>query len=197
MSLFHYIGANKELPLGKRGSKKIDDGHESESKRLAIRIKNTNLPKGMIPLEQIIDLSHIKPDNIEEYETMEDAAGIYIEEVPQCYSSIKNHFKSKYVYQVSASFGNFLLNKSLKERYSESYSANKKCLKELFKLIEENINEDENMEIYSCWADEEDEPRNRKLDMSINLVSFEIGDNFELKDKQYIVVNKCNLKNNV
>lgn len=190
MSLFHYIGANKKLPLGERGSKKINYCCDSDGKRTAINIRSSNLPEGMIPLDQIIDLSHIKLNEIEEYETMEDAAGIYVKEVPPCYNAIKKHFKSKFVYWVSANFGIFLLNESIKERYIDSYSANKKCLKELFKLIEENINGNEVIEIYSCWADEEEESRNRKLDMVINLSSFEIGDNFELKDKQYIVVNK-------
>jgi hypothetical protein len=190
MSLFHYIGSNKKLPLGERGSKKIDNGYMAGNKRSAIKIKSSNLPKGMIPLEEIIDLSHIKPNEIEEYETMEDAAGIYVQVVPTSYNAIKKHFKSKYVYWVSANFEIFLLNESIKERYSDSYIANKKCLKELFKLIAENINEDEEMEIYSCWADKEEDPRDRRLDTVINLNSFEIGENFELKHKQYIVVNK-------
>jgi hypothetical protein len=187
MSLLHYIGANKKLPLGERGSKKINTGHESETKRSAIKIKNANLPQGMIPLEQIIDLSHIKPDEIEGYETMEDAAGIYVQELPPRYSEIKRHFRSKHIYMVSANWGHFNVNEELDR---ESYSANKKCLKELFKLIAENITEDGEIEIYTCWADEEEESRNRRLDMVINLSSFEVGDNFELKDKQYIVVKR-------
>jgi hypothetical protein len=192
VSLFHYIGANKELPLGERGSKKVDNWHGVDNKRVAMSIKNSNIPEVGRPLEQIIDMSHIKCNEIEQYETMEDAAGIYIQDIHPRYSEIKKHFRSKYIYQISANIGCFLLNKRLVELNSERYIINKKCLNELFKFIEENINENEEMEIYTCWADEEEEPGNRKLDMIINLNSFEIGDDFELKDKQYIVVNRTN-----
>jgi hypothetical protein len=50
MSVFYYIGADKELTLGERGSKRIDK-------------------------------SSIKDSQIEEYETLEDAAGIYLEDI--------------------------------------------------------------------------------------------------------------------
>lgn len=159
MSIFHYIGANKELPLGERGSKKINREYGEDNE-------------------------------IEEYETMEDAAGIYIQDVHPIHSGIKKHFRAKYVYRISANIGSFQVNQRLKELNRELYKINKKCLIELFKFIEESINENEEIEIYTCMADEEKKLRNNKLDMTINLNSFEIGDNFELKDKQYIVLNK-------
>jgi len=192
MSMFYYIGANKQLPLGERGSKEINNGHRLDKKKTVIHIKNASIPEGSIPLEQIIDLSAIKSSEIAEYETMEDAAGIFIEDVHPCYNDIKQHFKSKYVFQFSANFGGFLLNERLKHFDCEGYNANKKCINELFKFIAENLNEHEEIEIYSCWTGEEQEPRNRKLDMIININSFELGADFELKDKQYIVVKRTN-----
>jgi hypothetical protein len=192
MSIFHYIGANKKLPLGERGSKKIDRGCGVDSKKVAISINSSNTPEGIIPLEQIVNIPDINFNEIEEYETMEDAAGIYIQDIHPIYAEIKKHFKSMYIYEISANFGRFQVNERLKELNEEGFTINKKCLIELFKFIEENINENEEIEIYTCWADEEEEGPNRKLDMTINLNSFEIGDNFELKDKQYIVVNRVN-----
>ena len=190
MSIYHYIGANKKLPLGERGRKKIDSSHGEDNQKTVIRIENYTLPEGSIPLEQIIKMPNINSNEIEEYETMEDAAGIYIGDIYPSHSKIKKHFKSKYIYQFSANFAYFSLNERLLELDSEMYLVNKKCFNELFKYIEENINENEEIEIYSCWDNEEEEPRIKRLDMIINLNSFEIGVNFELEDKQYIIVNR-------
>lgn len=50
MSIFHYIGANRKLPLGERGSKKIDRGCGVDSKKVAISINCSNTSEGIIPL---------------------------------------------------------------------------------------------------------------------------------------------------
>ena len=188
MSIYYYIGANKELPLGSRGKKRIDNGYDVHYPPKVIKIKNCRLSEGEVPLEEIIDMSKFKPSEIEEYETMVDVAGIHIHDVFGAHSKIKKHFKSKYIYEFSPNFGNFWLSQRLMELDSEAYLANKKCVEELFKYIEENMDENEGIEIYCCCDSEEEMPRKKELDWIININSFEIGDYFELEDKQYIVI---------
>lgn len=190
MSIYYYIGANKELPLGSRGKKKIDNGYDVDSPPKVIKIKNYSLPEGAVPLEEIIDMSKFKPSEIEEYETMVDAAGIHIHDVFWAHSRIKKHFKSKYIYEFSPNFGNFWLSQRLMELDSEAYLVNKKCVEELFKYIKENMDENEEIEIYSCCDSEEEMPRKKELDWIININSFKIGDSFDFEDKQYIVINR-------
>lgn len=161
-----------------------------DPEKVVIHFKNEILPEGAIPLEEIIDMSKFSSNQIQEYESMEDAAGIFVEDLNPYYSKIKRHFKSKYIYQFSADFGSFSINENLILMDYERYKINKKCLRELFKFISDSLIEGEEIEIYSCWADEELMKRDRKLDMSININSFELETNFELKDKQYIVVKR-------
>lgn len=190
MSIYYYIGANKELPLGSRGKKIINNGYNDDTPKKIIKIKNCKLHEGSKPLEEIIDMSKFKENEIVEYETMIDAAGIYIEEVFSTHSKIKKHFKSKYIYQIAPSFGQFWLSQKLFELDDECYLVNKKCVEELFKYIDENLGENEEIEFYSCWDSEEEMPRYKGLDKTININNFQIGDYFELEDKQYIVVNR-------
>ncbi|SCW83360.1 hypothetical protein SAMN04487970_106114 [Paenibacillus tianmuensis] len=60
MSLFHYIGSNRKLPLGERGKIKSSDDKSNGKSPKAFRFKSAILPEGATPSEQIFDLSHIK-----------------------------------------------------------------------------------------------------------------------------------------
>lgn len=188
MSMFHYIGSNRELPLGERGRIKSSDDRSSGKSTKAIRFRSAILPEGSTPLEQIIDLSHIKEDEIEVYDSMEDAAGIYIEELGNWNAAIRKHFKSPFVYQISPNWGSFFLNSELEKQLPDEYRASVKCINELFKLMREYGVDHDEYELYSCWANEEDEMKNDELTKTIDLKSFTISDNFELKERQYILV---------
>lgn len=85
-------------------------------------------------------------------------------------------------------YGSFHLSERLKSHSIEAYNSNKKCLEELFKHIEENISDGEEFEIYTCWADEEGEERNKKLDKVIDLKSFVIPESFDFQEREYIVI---------
>jgi hypothetical protein len=128
MSLFHYIGANRELP------------------------------------------------------------GIYIEPLHNRNIVIKKHFESTYVYGIAANWGGFFLNSLMKKDFPEDYKCNVKCIKELFRLMQDYGADGDEFELYSCWYDEEHEARDDSLTAVIDLRSFTVQDNFQLKDKQYIKV---------
>lgn len=57
----------------------------------------------------------------------------------------------------------------------------------MFKYIRDNLCEGEEFEIYSCWAREESIHDN-KVYKVIDLKSFNIGDEFSLWDKEYILI---------
>ena len=46
-------------------------------------------------------LSHIQENQIEVYDSMEDAAGIYVQQLEAWNEAVRKHFTNKYVYQVS------------------------------------------------------------------------------------------------
>lgn len=184
MSMYHYIAASRELPTGSFGGGKPKAGEPPK----VIRFKSLMLPKGVAPLEKIIDISKFKEDETEEYDTYEDAAGIYIQNLEEWNKGIKAQFKNPYIYQLSASWGSFILNEKIKNWDIEHYKANLKCINEFFYYIRRNIFENEEFEIYTCWANEEGEERNHNLDTVIDLKTFSIGDHFEFKERQYILV---------
>lgn len=188
MSLFHYIGSSKELPLGERGRRKSSADKSSGKLTKAIRFRSAHLPEGAIPLEQIVDLSHIQEDEIEVYDSMEDAAGIYIQDLGTWNGEIRGHFTNPFVYQIAANWGGFSVHPNLKENFPEQYKAHVKCIRELFDLMKEYGSDHEQFELYTCWDGEEKQRKNEKLHKIIDLKIFQLGDEFELKDKQYILI---------
>lgn len=192
MSCYHYIGSGSKLPLGERGSvlssktySEMRVSPEFKKQQAALRAK------GMVPMEEIFDMSHLKDEDHLVYDTQEDAAGIYIEELSHWNSVIRKHFHSPYVYRISSNGGSFSISAKLQEMDLESYKASLKCCRELFKLMEDFGIESSDFELYTCWADEEDFPRNKKLDRVIDLSEFHLEVDFELLEKQYIVVRNC------
>ncbi|HBV97979.1 MAG: hypothetical protein JL50_01285 [Peptococcaceae bacterium BICA1-7] len=187
MSIMHYIAASKELPLGDYGKKKSKETNIEKIKK-AIRIKSAEIPKDSVPLEQIMDLSFIKEDEIEVYDSIEDAAGIFIHSIFSWEDAVRKQFKNKFIYKVTPNFGNFILNDKIKSSDNETYKANTKCISALFDYIRRYICDNEEVEIYTCWAGEENKERNHHLNMLIELKTFSIGDSFELKERQYILI---------
>lgn len=187
MSRVHYIAASKELPTGNFGGRKLKN---IEKHPKAVRFKTASLPKGSIPLDQIIDLSFIKEDEIEEYESFEDAAGIFVEKLAFESNDIRKQFKNSFIYRIAGSWGEFYLNTDNRNKFPDMYAANKKCLKELLDYIRKNLDNGEKIEFYTCWIGEEGEPRAEWLDTVIDLDSFQIGSDFEFFDRQYVIFNR-------
>ncbi len=187
MSRVHYIAASKELPTGNFGGRKPKN---IQTHPKAVRFKSASLPEGTIPLDQIIDLSFIKEDEIEEYESFEDAAGIFIEKLASGGKEIGKQFKNSFIYRISGSWGDFYLNSDNEYKFPDMYAANKKCLNELFDYIRSNMNSGEKIEFYTCWIGEESEPRAEWLDTVVDLNNFQIGSDFEFFDRQYVIFSR-------
>lgn len=189
MSLYHYMASAKPLPLGARGGKKSLDDVSGDKPPKAFRFKAYELQEGMTPIDQIMDLSHIQDDEIEVYDTMEDAAGIYINSLGPWNEVIKRHFKLPYVYEVAPNWGQFFYSEELKLKFPEEYRASRKCVTELFQLMRDYGDEQNNeFELYSCWTENEHKARNHRLDRFIELNTFNWEDSFQMHDQQYIVV---------
>ncbi|MDP4093694.1 MAG: hypothetical protein Q8920_10075 [Bacillota bacterium] len=180
MSSVLYIASDRELPITplKKAAK-------------VITFKSEKPPEGCIPLDQIIDLSdvmeNLSEDEVEQFDTYEDAAGIVIRDLSVDEKEIGKQFKNKFIYELSASWGDFYLNEMLKNKFPSNFKANRKCICKLFEFIKENAGIGRGMELYKCWIGEEGQDRNKQLDMEIDLKSFVLGDSFELEDRQYIV----------
>lgn len=189
MSMTHYIASTKKLPLGEFGSSKAKICDINEKVK-AIKFTSVQLPEDYVPLENIIDLTEldIKKNEIEIYETYNDAAGIYVQNIELQDEKIRKHFKNKFIYKVSPNWGKFFFSKELLSSDPQMYMLNKKCVNELFAYIRQNICENEEIEIYTCFINEECDERNDNLDMVIDLQNFNSSDGFELKEKQYVLV---------
>lgn len=182
MSLLHYLAANKLLPTGEFGSIKIKDANNPK----AIVFLKAEQLEGTTPLNQIIDMPELQEDEIVVYESSEDAAGIYIMAIDHEYRSVQKQFKNKFVYSLSPNFGIFQVDDELKRISIECYRDNKKCVDTLFNFIYSQVTPGESIELYSCWAGEEEEEKNGKLDTCIDISTFEMGRTFKLQERQYI-----------
>ncbi|MFD1175138.1 hypothetical protein ACFQ3W_02280 [Paenibacillus puldeungensis] len=73
------------------------------------------------------------------------------------------------------------------------YDTSKKCLAELFDYLHRNMEAGEEVELYSCWAfglERFSESPIREHNFEIELSSFQLGNEFEWKKRQYIRVRK-------
>ncbi|UUZ81076.1 hypothetical protein LJK88_41215 [Paenibacillus sp. P26] len=186
MSRFHYIGSPREPPLGVRGSIKSPEDVSGNKPVQAVRFKSRKLPEGSVPLEQIIDLSHITPEETEVYDSMEHAAGILIQHLSPWNEAIRKHFTNAYVYEIAPVWGKFVLHPDMQRMFPDEYLAHLKSIRELFRLTREFGENEEMFELYSCWIGEESEEKEQCLEWSLEDVSARIEDGFELMEKQYI-----------
>jgi len=123
------------------------------------------------------------------YKSLEEAAGIWVQKFePQPHNiEILKHFKNSNIYTVSPNWGKFFIYPALKEKFEDSYYANRKCILELFNYIRENICDGEEFEIYSCWTGEESNQDNKLYEV-IDLKHFNLGDEFSLDENKYILI---------
>jgi len=185
LSMMYYLAASKELPLGSFGEKKIKDAGKEVK---AMKFANVQLPEGYIPLEQVIDLSHIKEDEVVVFATYEDAAGIFVEKLPMENSGVKRHLKNSFIYRIQPNIGKFCIDEEIRKINEPMYLAHRKCVNELFDYIRRNKVDNEEMEFYACWYGEEEHDRNPELDLIIDLKTFEPADKFGFKEQQYILI---------
>lgn len=174
--------------MGERGSLPSSKTYEEvrEAKTIAEQANERLRATGAVPLEQLFDLSHLRAEQFLVYDSMADAAGIFIQKLSDGNKPVRQHFRHPFVYQISPNCGQFTLHPARLEKFPDEYEANQKCIRELFRLMEEYGEAGDEFELYSCWIGEETEPK--KSSNTIELQKFTIDREFELKDREYIVV---------
>ena len=185
MTLYYYIAASHELPTGSFGQKKtvmtlnhyVTHVNPAAKEQLNMQILLEKYPKGDI----LMDV----------YDTEEDVAGLYITGPITRQSS--HLFRHPFVYQVHPEGGSFEINDEIKHSHPTLYHTSKKCLVELFKYLRSNMGIGEDLELYCCWAHGQerfsDAPK-KELNLVIELDTFQLGSEFEWKERQYISVKK-------
>ncbi|MFE5321850.1 hypothetical protein ACFQ88_24450 [Paenibacillus sp. NPDC056579] len=169
MSLYHYIASNHPLPIGERGGRKSPLDKSGLVPPKAFHFLSNDNSYVLFPGDFS---SSISEDEIEVYETMEDAAGIIIYELVQGDEMIRKHFKLPYVYGIVPNWGKFYFNQEMKKIFPEEYWACVKCVSVLFDLMRD-INDDQSVfELYSCWIGEGTQESNSELATCIRLSTF-------------------------
>ena len=187
MSMAYYIASSKELPLGEFQSNKVKISGSNNKDIKAIKIISGQLSKDYTPVDKIIDISDLKigEDGIKVYETYVDAAGIYIKNIELQDEKMKKQFKNKYIYEVSPNWGKFLISEGLKNQFPDVFAINKKCINDLFEYIRQNISNNDEIEMYTCWIGQESD---QNFHTVIDLKDFILGDNFKFEENQYILI---------
>lgn len=185
MSVMYYIASNRELPIGESGIRKL----KSADNPKMIRFIDEEPSEGSVPLESIIDLSGIPEDEIECYQSYEDAAGICIREIRGVEECVRIQFQNKWVYSLQATWGNFTLNEVQKIHFPQMYKANMKCITELMDYCKRNMNGE--MELYICWAGDEGKIRDQRTDKVISMGSIRLeafSECIDSTEQQYILL---------
>lgn len=179
MTLFYYIAASRELPIGSFGQKKT-------LMTLIDYVTHVNpAEKDHPPMQRLLE-KYPKGDKlIEIYETEEDAVGLYITE-PILNQDSSQLFRYPLVYQVNPEGGSFQISDEIKQSHPTYYKNSKKCLVELFEYLRRNMETGEEIELYSCWA----HGRERFVEAPIKELTFQLENEFEWKERQYILVKK-------
>lgn len=127
---------------------------------------------------------------------------ILVEELDEHKTLVKAQFTKPYVYCVGSYQGcgcgfaygyvNFTELKQIETSLNvldmayEEEKKRKSSVSELFEYIKQNLENDCEIELYSCWAGKEDGIPEQNLD--INLSGFTLGDSFRFEENQFIKV---------
>ncbi|GGG56417.1 hypothetical protein [Paenibacillus radicis (ex Gao et al. 2016)] len=182
MTLFYYIASAYELPTGSFGQNKTVMTLMDYVTHVNPAAKEEHFTKLM--------LERNPHKHMEVYETEEDAAGLYITG-PMTGQNYSHLFQHPYVYQVNAEMGDFKINDEMKQTHSLYYQTSKKCLTELFDYLRANVRSGEYVELFSCWTDGLDrfkDSAKKEPDLVLELSTFQLGSEFEWKERQYIKV---------
>ena len=184
LTVHHYIASSRELPTGDYGSKAkiVPISHISE-----LKIKGIKPPKRTKTNKYRND-TKINEQYVVVYETEEDFLGIFVSELDG-YDEIRNQFNNPYVYHLHC-------------------SDQRKCYRELFKYIDENLCEGESVELYTCLDGEELKERLDSLTIVVDLKTKyfkndigdfklnekrlydELSERFSFRERQYVEVTK-------
>ena len=187
MTVHHYIASSREIPTGDYGSKAqiVPISHISE-----IKIRGLKTPKKTKTNKYRND-TKINEHYMVVYETDEDYQGISISELDgyEGYDEIRNQFSNPYVYHLGC-------------------SDHRKCYRELFKYIDENLLDGESVELYTCLDGHELKEKINSLNIFVNLTTKhfqndigkfnlnekrlfdELSERFSFRERQYVLIIK-------
>ncbi|MFF2090301.1 hypothetical protein [Paenibacillus sp. NPDC058174] len=182
MTLFYYIASAHELPTGSFGQNKT-------VMTLIDYVTHVNpAAKEQHFTQLMLERNPLKLTEV--YDTEEDAAGLYIAG-PMTGQNYSHLFDHPYVYQVNAEAGDFKIDDEMKQSSPQHYQTSIKCLTELLDYLRSNLRTGEYLELFSCWTDGMDRFKNaskKEMDLELDLSSFQLGNEFEWKECQYIKV---------
>ncbi|WP_338552881.1 hypothetical protein [Paenibacillus sp. KS-LC4] len=188
MSLFYYMASSHELPTGSFGMKCTTMTLIDYVTHVNPEAKNHGHMKTLLE-------SDPKGERLmENYETNEDAAGLYVRG-PMQDQETSLIFRFPYVYEVHPDGGSFEMNEEIKNASPTAYTCGKKCLTELFHYLDRNLRNGEEIELFSCWTDglerfTEKEVQRLEPDLILEIAELLQAEAFEWKRQQYIVVKK-------
>ncbi|WKW08866.1 hypothetical protein ACNFKI_20935 [Bacillus velezensis] len=181
MTLHHFIGADKELPIGEYGrNPTLKPISELEIKGIDVN-KCSQVKKNRKNSENSL---------VKVYDTEEDAYGIDIVHLDPGYEAVRKKFTHPYIYELQGYL------------HANSTPGQRKSIKSLFLFIEKHLSKGESIEIYSCLDGYEDEDKDESMGVVINLNTLQFGKHikfkdinhishiFYLEDKQYVLVMK-------
>ncbi|MWV42960.1 hypothetical protein GRF59_04905 [Paenibacillus sp. HJL G12] len=79
------------------------------------------------------------------------------------------------------------------EFYPEMHLRARKCIQELFAYLDLNLERGSEIELYAGWDDGKgsfEEPQDHRLDLELDIHSFELGERFVWQERQYILIKK-------
>ncbi|KAA6449369.1 hypothetical protein [Bacillus swezeyi] len=181
MTLHHFIGANKKLPIG-------EFGRNPTLKPISeLKIKGIDVNKRFQGKK---NRNNSGNSLVKVYDTEEDAYGIDIVQLDPGYEAVRNKFTHPYIYELQGYL------------HANNTPGQRKSIKSLFLYIEKYLSKGDSIEIYSCLDGYEDEDKDESMDVVINLNTLQFGKHikfkdinhlshiFYLEDKQYVLVEK-------
>lgn len=185
MTMMYYLAASHELPTGAFGQCK-------SRIRLKDHLKANPAQREQPVIQILLEKDSEGEQWMDTYETELDAAGLYVAG-PSSPRNLTAVFRQPLVYSIHADGGSFTMNEMIREEHPEAYLSTRKCISELFRYLEQNLQAGEEIELY-CGLDGGWEnpipPPLRELDRTIDLNLFRLGDSFEWEERQYIRVTR-------
>lgn len=106
MSLFHYMASSIPLPVGERGGTKSSLDRSGPMPPKSFHFLSSG--KSAIPPDWLFNddrQASLKDEEIAVFGSLEDAAGIYIDELTPNSEAIRQHFVHPYVYRIAPYWG--------------------------------------------------------------------------------------------
>ena len=164
MTVHHFIAANKELPVGSYGMNAIVKPIEEVNLRL--------VGHGLIKEKRnkYKESENQKAQYALVYETLEDYYGFSICDSGGYKKLVQHKFTNPHIYELTL-------------------NGDDKVYSELFTYINDHLEDNEKIELYTCLDGYEHKPRNPGLDIDINLKTLHFTNflgHFKLNEKSYI-----------